>query len=336
MIYAFTQWMVGFTIIAGFLFWLVFLFGFQGFQKTLSSRLACFLMLFSLAGIQYFHWQFLNGVDSLFGHPLYVAFLFIAPPSFYIFVREMLQPNATWHSFLVLHYSPVVLSAFISGELAVFVAFSFGFLYSIWLSIVGWRLKSQRLHFKAEIYVLIGFAVTALSILIIGLCVPLLGEQIFVIAYANLTGIIVFILIFLFLRYPNFGEKTKEVAEAAYASSTLKNMDVKAIKNELDRLFQEQKIYCNENLSLSVLAEQLGVSAHQASELINTECGMGFSRLLREYRVQEARQILQAEPRASVLSVGLSVGFTSQSNFYSAFREITGLTPGQYRKNIPK
>ena len=42
-----------------------------------------------------------------------------------------------------------------------------------------------------------------------------------------------------------------------------------------------------------------------------------------------------AEPSASVLSVGLSVGFTSQSNFYEAFREIEGMTPGQYRKLNP-
>jgi AraC-like DNA-binding protein len=33
-----------------------------------------------------------------------------------------------------------------------------------------------------------------------------------------------------------------------------------------------------------------------------------------------------------VLSIGLCVGFTSQSNFYEAFREIEGSTPGQYRK----
>ncbi|MDQ5945645.1 MAG: hypothetical protein QG619_1067, partial [Pseudomonadota bacterium] len=30
--------------------------------------------------------------------------------------------------------------------------------------------------------------------------------------------------------------------------------------------------------------------------------------------------------------IGLCVGFTSQSNFYEAFREIEGMTPGQYRK----
>ena len=60
--------------------------------------------------------------------------------------------------------------------------------------------------------------------------------------------------------------------------------------------------------------------------------GKGFSRYLREQRSAAARHMLCAEPSASVLSVGLSVGFSSQSNFYEAFREIEGMTPGQYRK----
>ena len=41
--------------------------------------------------------------------------------------------------------------------------------------------------------------------------------------------------------------------------------------------------------------------------------------------------MLLEEPGASVLSVGMNVGFTSQSNFYDAFREITGTTPGKFR-----
>ena len=58
---------------------------------------------------------------------------------------------------------------------------------------------------------------------------------------------------------------------------------------------------------------------------------MGFSRLVRQHRVDAAKKMLIAEPRASVLSVGLSVGFTSQSNFYVAFKEMTGTVPGKFR-----
>jgi AraC-like DNA-binding protein len=68
------------------------------------------------------------------------------------------------------------------------------------------------------------------------------------------------------------------------------------------------------------------------SKLVNSLLGKGFSRYLREQRVAAAQAMLASEPRASVLSVGLSVGFTSTSNLYEAFREIMGCTPGQLRK----
>ena len=99
-------------------------------------------------------------------------------------------------------------------------------------------------------------------------------------------------------------------------------------------MFEQEKIYQVEDLSLAKLAELTQLSAHQLSELINTHFQIGFSRLVRQYRVEAAKTMLTEEPRASVLSVGLSVGFNSQSNFYVAFKEITGVVPGQFRKQL--
>jgi AraC-like DNA-binding protein len=94
----------------------------------------------------------------------------------------------------------------------------------------------------------------------------------------------------------------------------------------------EQRIFVEPGLSLPLLAQQLQLSTHQLSELLNSRLGKGFSRFLREARVSAAKTMLVEEPTASVLAVGLSVGFTSQSTFYDAFREIEGMTPGQFRK----
>jgi AraC-like DNA-binding protein len=96
---------------------------------------------------------------------------------------------------------------------------------------------------------------------------------------------------------------------------------------------QQDKLYILETLNLPLLAEQLELSQHQLSELINTQFQQSFSRYLREQRIQEAKRLLLAEPNASVLAIGLSVGFSTQSNFYAAFRDIVGMAPGQYRKN---
>jgi AraC-like DNA-binding protein len=52
--------------------------------------------------------------------------------------------------------------------------------------------------------------------------------------------------------------------------------------------------------------------------------------------VAAAKRMLIDEPRASVLSVGLSVGFGSQSTFYAAFKDESGLVPSEFRRrNVP-
>ena len=93
----------------------------------------------------------------------------------------------------------------------------------------------------------------------------------------------------------------------------------------------DEKVFQNENLNLKILAEAIGLSSHQLSELINTRFGTGFSRYVRERRIDEAKRLLREDKDASILSISLATGFRSQSNFYAAFREIAGVAPGTYR-----
>ena len=76
------------------------------------------------------------------------------------------------------------------------------------------------------------------------------------------------------------------------------------------------------------------LSSHQLSELINSKFGIGFPRYVREQRVREAKRLLGEDATSSVLAISLATGFKSQSNFYTAFREITGEAPGTFRKHL--
>jgi AraC-like DNA-binding protein len=163
--------------------------------------------------------------------------------------------------------------------------------------------------------------------------VPLLDAQDFIIAYSILIGCAFFAVTLTLLRFPSITADVSEAVQAAYTLSTLKNIDKAAVLLKLDTLMQQDKLYTLDNLNLELLAEQLALSQHQLSELINTEFQQSFSRYIREQRINEAKRLLIAEPNASVLSIGLSVGFSSQSNFYAAFRDIVGMPPAQYRKN---
>jgi AraC-like DNA-binding protein len=160
-----------------------------------------------------------------------------------------------------------------------------------------------------------------------------LDETDFIVGYSILIGLAFFAVTLTLLRFPTITADVSEAVQAAYTESTLKSIDKAAVLAKLDVLMKQDKLYTLENLNLELLAEQLALSQHQLSELINTEFKQGFSRYIRQHRVDEAKRLLLAEPNASVLSIGLSVGFNSQSNFYAAFRDIVGMPPAQYRKN---
>jgi len=133
------------------------------------------------------------------------------------------------------------------------------------------------------------------------------------------------------LSFPSLLSDIAEAAKASYATSTLTGIDVELKKAELRRLMEDERLYQQEDLSLTSLAEVVNLNGHQLSELINSEFSMSFSKFVRKYRVEEAKVLLKAEPDASILSISMQVGFRSQSNFYAAFKEVTGKSPSYYR-----
>jgi AraC-like DNA-binding protein len=157
-------------------------------------------------------------------------------------------------------------------------------------------------------------------------------------AYLALIPLLLIALYLLEARYPALMAVVSEAADAeaqGYRRSTLASVDVEAVVTALARLMDEEHLYQQEGLSLPSLADALGLSAHQLSELLNEKLGRSFSLFLKEKRVAAACARLRAEPDEAILGVGLAVGFSSSSAFYAAFREITGKAPGQFRRDPP-
>ncbi|NJB71576.1 AraC-like DNA-binding protein [Saonia flava] len=104
---------------------------------------------------------------------------------------------------------------------------------------------------------------------------------------------------------------------------------------KLERLMKFQKIYQNPNLSLSSVANLLGISACYLSSLVNTASNTSFINYINKYRVSEAKCKLHSNHYAhyTIVSVGLEAGFNSKSAFYNAFKKHTGLTPSAYQQS---
>jgi AraC-like DNA-binding protein len=88
------------------------------------------------------------------------------------------------------------------------------------------------------------------------------------------------------------------------------------------------------DLSLASLARQLAVPEHRLRKLINKGLGYrNFAAFLNDHRITEARQRL-ADPRQAreqIASIAFGLGYGSLAPFNRAFRELTGVTPTDYR-----
>ncbi len=333
----FTQFVVlniGFLIGASLLLALAFASVYRGFALPWQSRAAGYVMLFGLAITQIFHARFLLEIDPELASRGYVLVVFLQSAGFYWLLLGLLRPpQQKWRvwEWAVLPLA-IICAALIPLNISIPGAMIGGTSAAIHLGQLVFKLRAQRRWFLLEFRVLLLFAILAVLIAAASFAAPMLGWQNFAAVYALLISVSFTLVLYLLLRFPDITSKTEEAVASTYAVTTLSSVDCENIIAEIKRLFDQEKIYEDENLSLNKLAELTKLSSHQLSELINTQFEMGFSRLVRRHRVEAAKKMLIAEPRASVLSVGLSVGFTSQSNFYVAFKEFTGVVPGQFRK----
>jgi AraC-like DNA-binding protein len=298
------------------------------------SRIAGLILLIGLALLQISHFMFLQGDSGFIYSKFYVILLFSVAPAFYFFSREVLKVDNTYHPALLLHAIPLLIGVFLPRNFALPFAFFIGTGYVFWLAMIVYSLRTQRQRFKLELVALIAMFAVAFLVLLLGVILPLVSDEFFYTTYASLIGLTFVVAVYTVIKFPNISADVTEAAQAAYSVSTLKNMDVNALELRLRKLMEVDKLYVLETLSLSSLSEQMEINTHQLSELINTRFSKSFSQLIREYRVMEAKRMLIDEPKSSVLSIGLSTGFTSQSNFYTAFREMTGMAPGNYRKSV--
>ena len=129
-------------------------------------------------------------------------------------------------------------------------------------------------------------------------------------------------------RHPAF----LALRQTRYERTHLGGRDRDELLEKLDSLMRAEKLYLDEELTLARLAEELGLTLHQISQLLNESAGVNFYGYINRFRIQAAQELLLAEPERTVLSIAYAVGFNSKSSFHGAFSRFTGMSPGEYRK----
>ena len=78
---------------------------------------------------------------------------------------------------------------------------------------------------------------------------------------------------------------------------------------------------------------RLATNRTYISAIIKSLSGENFSYLINGYRVRHAQKLMKAHPDMSVTVIAEESGFSSRSAFYRNFKEMTGLSPAEWKKS---
>ena len=166
------------------------------------------------------------------------------------------------------------------------------------------------------------------------------GDEIVLITWGVVCLFIYYVSYQAFVRPDLFEESDPEsdvVLEANEVSNSLATNNKESMHSEtielLENAMSNQKLYLNTDLTIHDLARSLTISARKISQSINTLNAQNFSEWVNNFRVQEAIQYLEnnSENNLSIEGIGQESGFKSRSAMYSAFKKITGKSPGDFR-----
>ena len=114
------------------------------------------------------------------------------------------------------------------------------------------------------------------------------------------------------------------------------DVDYKNDMAKIRSIFEEEKIYLDPDLSLKSLANKMGSSSGQVSEMINNGFQKNFNDFINGYRIEEVKkQLIEGRQKElSLVGIAMDCGFNSKATFNRVFKKTTGISPTEYLKSI--
>jgi YesN/AraC family two-component response regulator len=135
-----------------------------------------------------------------------------------------------------------------------------------------------------------------------------------------------------------------QIEEIAEAIDNVKDTNFVQTNNQdnLDQrmaaYFEVAKPYLNPDLKIDDLCIVLKTNRNYLSKTINNKYGMNFFNFINSFRIGRAKELLTDKKfeHYSIQGVAEMSGFKSSSSFYTFFKQIVGVTPADFRKEIGK
>ncbi len=137
--------------------------------------------------------------------------------------------------------------------------------------------------------------------------------------------------------------KVKEAEEPTSAQPTMVNVPLdqrslatngtqeSSMVNEAVERWIASGKYREHNLTLGIVARQMGIAQRQLQEWLRQSEYGKLAGLVTTLRIEEAKRVLKEHPEWSTESVADYCGFSSREYFHRTFRQMTGTTPANFQ-----
>lgn len=107
----------------------------------------------------------------------------------------------------------------------------------------------------------------------------------------------------------------------------------RALAERIERCMRDEEFFRNEGLTVGMLAGHLSELDYRVRRTINTVLGYrNFNVYINEIRVGAAKQTLLADSELPVIRLAMDLGYRSLAGFNKAFKDNTGQTPTEFRR----
>lgn len=121
-----------------------------------------------------------------------------------------------------------------------------------------------------------------------------------------------------------------------YASSGLTEDEARKNMALVQQIMKTEKLYLDPELSLSKLSQRIGISSKILSQSINQASSYNYSKYVAHLRIEEAKRLLSSPDyqHYKIAAIAYESGFNSLSSFNAAFKELSGKTAKEFRKQL--
>ncbi|MEP1095943.1 MAG: helix-turn-helix domain-containing protein [Cyclobacteriaceae bacterium] len=263
-----------------------------------------------------------------------ISHQFAIGPLLYFYFLSKLKDRFVWKRFFYIHFVPY----FVLVASSPFLTWSFwkyGGLWFSYVSILVYFLLSLYAFVKNHALIDRGTS-KWLSGLLAVIFVLLFAYSPALFQYVGYVGgaILYAIAILISGYFMLVNKGSVSFFRTKYETSSLRSERVGEIRALIETAMKEKRPYLNPELSMIGLAEQISVSSHHLSRVINQEFKSSFTDYINSFRIEEARKRLTdpAYDHLKLSALAFECGFNSVPTFNTLFKKVYKMTPSEFRQ----